>query len=140
MQNESQRNEETAGDGEGTPEDIKSTFPITVGPITVDVSHLQVSVNGKTLTLTGVEGHILNFLAIHANTVCTFSQIGSNVLGYYNDGAIVLIRIAIRHIRHKIEPDPNNPIYILTVPDTGYTLVSHDLAETKQKTLTDADI
>jgi DNA-binding response OmpR family regulator len=123
LQDESQRSEGTVG---------SENTPITVGPITVDVSHLQVSIDGKRLSLTGAEGHILHFLAIHANTICTFSQIGSEVLGYDNDGAIGFIRIAIHHIRQKIEPDPMHPIYLHTIPEVGYMLESHDQDGAKQ--------
>jgi DNA-binding response OmpR family regulator len=126
MQEGSLHNEETVGS------DISNQSIITVGPIRVDRLHLQVSVDGKTLSLTGLEGHILHFLAVHANTICTFSQIGSKVLGYDNDGTIVLIRIAIRHIRQKIEPDPMHPIYLLTIPEVGYMLESHDQEGAKQ--------
>ena len=113
MQDESQRSEGTV-ENEDTP--------ITVGPIRVDRSHLQVSVDGKTLSLTGVEGHILHFLAVHANNVCTFSQIGSHIWGSNTYGNTILIKVSIRHLRQKIEPDPSNPTYILTVPGVGYTL------------------
>jgi DNA-binding response OmpR family regulator len=130
MQDERQNNEETSG----------LDAPIKVGPISVDVSHLQVSVDGKTRSLTALEGHILNFLAVQVDTVCTVSQINSQVLGYNNDADTSLIKSTIRHLRQKIEPDPRNPIYILTVPDVGYTLVSHDLVEAKQKPSTDTDV
>ena len=113
---------------------------ITVGPIRVDASHLKVSVDGKTMSLTGLEGYILSFLAIHANTVCAFSQIGEPIWGSNYDGTNGMIKATIRHLRQKIEPDPNNPIYILTVPDVGYTLVGRDLGEAMQSTSTGEDV
>jgi DNA-binding response OmpR family regulator len=123
MQDESQHNEVSMGSEE---------IPITVGPITIDVSHLRVSVDGKTLSLTGLEGYILHYLAVHAHTICTDSQIGSGIWGSIDDGAIGLIRITIRHLRQKIEPDPMHPIYLLTVPEGGFMLVSHDQDETER--------
>jgi DNA-binding response OmpR family regulator len=126
MQDESQRSEESS---------------ITVGPISVDVSDWQVSVDGKTLRLTPVESMILRFLAVHANTVCTSNQIGSSIWGSNNNYEDTsLIKMHIRHIRQKIEPNPMHPIYLLTIPEVGYTLVSHDQDETKQKTSMDADV
>ena len=113
---------------------------ITVGPIRVDASHLKVSVDGKTMSLTGLEGYALSFLALNANTVCTFSQIGSPLWGSNSDGNTALIKATVRHLQQKIEPGPNNPIYILTVPNVGYTLVSHDLDETMQNTSTGEDV
>jgi len=116
------------------------TSIITVGPIRVDASHLKVIVDGKTMSLTGLEGYILSFLALQANTICTFSQMGKPIWGSNNDGNTGLIKATILHLRHKIEPDPNNPIYILTVPGIGYTLVGHDLDETIQNTPMGEDV
>jgi len=130
MQDESQRSEGTVGN-----EDT----PITVGPIRVDRSHLQVSVDGKSLSLTAMESRCLHFLAAHANTVCTNKQIVSYVWGY-NDENTSLLKAYIRHLRQKIEPDPMHPIYLLTISEGGYMLVSHDQDETKQKTSMDADV
>ncbi|SRR6266436_3864920 len=113
---------------------------ITVGPIRVDTLHHEVSIDGKMSRLTPNEVMALHFLAVHANTACTFSQIGSYAYGSNYDGAIVLVKVTIRRLRQKIEPDPNNPIYILTVPGVGYTLVGHDLDETTQSTSTGEDV
>ena len=131
MQDERQRDEGTV-DSENTP--------ITVGPIRVDRLHLQVSVDGKMLSLTVRESLLLHYLAIHTNTVCTFSQIGSQVDGFTNDGTTGFIKAYIHRLRQKIEPDPMHPIYLLTIPEGDYTLVSHDQDEAKQNTSTNADV
>ena len=107
---------------------------ITVGPIRFDTSHNEVSVADKKSRLTPTESMTLHLLAVNANHVCTASQIVSHIWGFGNDGDTGLIKAHIRHLRQKIEPDPNNPIYILTVPDVGYTLVRHDLDESVQNT------
>jgi DNA-binding response OmpR family regulator len=97
---------------------------IMIGPIRFNSRQLEVSAPGKTARLTPMEGRTLYFLATHANTVCTFSQINSEAYGFGNDdGSTALIKMHIRHLRQKIEQDPNNPIYILTVPVEGYKLV-----------------
>jgi len=102
---------------------------ITVGPICVDSLHNQVSYNGKTTRLTPTEGKLLHLLAINANNVCTANQIVSYVWGFGNDGDTSLIKAHIRHLRQKVEPDPNKPSYILTVPGVGYSLVHHAVEE-----------
>ena len=96
--------------------------------------------DGRKDRLTPVEGKVLHFLAVNANKVCTASQIGSHVWGFSNDGDTGLVKVYIRHLRQKVEPDPGNPTYILTVPGVGNTLVSHDLDEAVQKTSTDTDV
>lgn len=97
---------------------------ITVGPIRFDALSREVRVDGKTSFLTPLESAFLRLLAAHANTVCSVSQISSHICGSGNDdGSTGLIKAVIRHIRQKIEPDPSNPTYILTVPGVGYKLV-----------------
>lgn len=96
---------------------------ITVGPICVDSLHNEVTMNGKISRLTPTESKLLHLLAINANDVCTANQIVTHVWGYDGDGDVGLIKAHIRHLRQKVEPDPGNPRYILTVPGVGYTLI-----------------
>jgi DNA-binding response OmpR family regulator len=102
---------------------------ITVGPIRVDSLHNEVSINGKTARLTPTESKLLHLLAANANNVCTASQIVSHIWGFGNDGDSCLIKAHIRHIRQKVEPNPGNPYYILTVPGVGYTMIRHSSGE-----------
>ena len=97
--------------------------PIMVGPISVDPTRQEVSVAGKTSRLTPTEFMTLHFLATNVNEVCTARQIVSYVWGFNNDGDTNLVKVHIRHLRQKMEPNPNEPIYLRTVPDVGYKLV-----------------
>ena len=134
MQDESQGSGETA-----STEDTHLSI-ITVGPIRLDTLQNVVTVDDKSARLTPTECMCLNFLAVHANTVCTSSQIVSQVWGYSDAGDTGLVKTHIRHLRQKIEPDPMHPIYLLTIPEGGYTLVSHNQDEAMQKTSMDADV
>jgi DNA-binding response OmpR family regulator len=95
---------------------------VTVGSLRVDSLHNQVTVDNKTTRLTPTESKLLHLLAVNANNVCTANQIVAHIWGFDNDGDTSLIKAHIRHLRQKIEPDPSNPTYILTVPGVGYTL------------------
>jgi DNA-binding response OmpR family regulator len=125
MQDESQHNEVSMGSEE---------IPITVGPIGFDTSQWAVTVDGQLRRLTPVEYKILHFLAVHANQICTFNQIGSSVFSGYNDdgGYTTIIKSKICRIRSMIEPNPMHPIYLLTIPEGGYMLVSHGQDETEE--------
>lgn len=94
---------------------------IMIGPMRFNARQLQVECNGKTVRLTPNEARTLYFLATHANTVCTSSQLSSAVYG--DDNSDTMIKLSIRHLRQKVEPDPNSPTYILTVPGVGYQLI-----------------
>jgi DNA-binding response OmpR family regulator len=102
---------------------------VTVGPICIDSLHNEVTVHGKTLRLTPTESKLLHLLAISANDVCTASQIVTHVWGYDGEGDAGLIKAHIRHLRQKVEPDPSDPHYILTVPGVGYTLIRRPAEE-----------
>lgn len=114
---------------------------VTVGPIRIDSLHHEVKISGHTLRLTPTESKLLHLLAVNANNVCTHDQIVSHVWGLGNGGDTYLIKAHIHHLRVKIEPDPANPIYLLTVPGIGYTLVRrtvegsdpHNLHERQQR-------
>src|SRR5713226_5833629 len=106
-----------------------------VGPLLLDSTHKELRINGKLARLTSTESKLLHLLAVNADHVCTASQIVSHVWGFENDGDSGLIKAHIRHLRQKIEPDPGNPRYILTVPGVGYTLMRQSTEERDPKEL-----
>ncbi|SRR5579884_670992 len=102
---------------------LPPTSSVQVGPLCVDPMHNTVSIYDKTVRLTPTEGKLMSLLAMNANGVCTTGQMVSYVWGFSDEGDSVLIKTHIYHLRQKIEPDPANPRYLLTVPGVGYTLV-----------------
>ena len=110
----------------------KPSSTVTIGPICIDPLHNEVTVDGQTHRLTRTESKILHLLAINANDVCTADRIVAHVWGY-GEGEAGLIKAHIYHLRQKIEPDPGNPRYLLTVPGVGYTMVRGTPEEQKKK-------
>jgi len=58
---------------------------------------------------------------IHRDQVLPTETIVEQVWGYSGQGDKDLVRGLIRRLRTKVEPDPSNPRYILTVPGLGYS-------------------
>jgi DNA-binding response OmpR family regulator len=102
---------------------------ITVGPISVDSLHNEVTIYGRTARMTPTESKLLHLLAVNANDVCTSQQIVAHIWGFGDTGDACLIKAHIRHLRQKIEPNPAKPYYILTVPGIGYTLIRRPVDE-----------
>jgi two-component system, OmpR family, KDP operon response regulator KdpE len=95
---------------------------VTAGDLTVDVAHRQITVGGREVALTPVEYTLLKTLALHAGRVMTHGQLLREVWGPGYDQGGNLLRVNISKLRHKLEPDPARPRYIVTEPGVGYRL------------------
>ena len=100
---------------------FSSSSTITIGPITLDAMHREATRNGKKARLTSIECHLLHLLMTHSGQVLPTNIIVENVWGFDDTGVHPLVKPHIRHLRQKVELDPDNPQYIVTVPGAGYT-------------------
>jgi DNA-binding response OmpR family regulator len=78
--------------------------------------------DSEPISLTPLENHLLECLLINAGRVLTFNTIIDHVWGPAGADRDML-RQLVHRLRAKIEPNPSEPIYILTVPGLGYGLV-----------------
>lgn len=88
--------------------------------LTIDVSERKIIVNGERLKLTPREFRLLAFLVENADHVLSHQQLLENVWGWEYINDVDYVRIYVSHLRQKIEPDPSQPVYILTEPGVGY--------------------
>jgi len=95
---------------------------ITVGDLVVDIAHRVVTVGGQPVSLTPIEYSLLKALALHAGKVLIHRHLMHEVWGPGYDPDTNLLRVNISKLRHKIEPEPARPRYILTEPGVGYRL------------------
>jgi two-component system response regulator RegX3 len=93
---------------------------IESGPFTLNLKSRTVSKNGKLVELTQVEYQILEYFMSNKNTALDRSSILNHIWGesYFGDDKIVDVNI--RRIRMKIEDEPSNPKYIITIWGYGY--------------------
>lgn len=94
---------------------------IEFGQVEIDSRLCRVRVNGADIKLKTLEYKLLCYLASHKNRVVTKDELFRNVWGdsFAGDGTL---NVHIRHLREKIEVNPNEPEYIKTVWGTGYVL------------------
>ncbi len=91
------------------------------GFLTVDIAKRQIIVDKEKVKLTPTEFRLLALLIGHAGYVLTHKQLLEKVWGWEYVDDLDHIRIYIWHLRHKIEPDPAQPRYIMTEPGVGYS-------------------
>ncbi|HEX6290074.1 MAG TPA: response regulator transcription factor [Herpetosiphonaceae bacterium] len=97
---------------------------LSVGDIQISTWNQTVRRGDQTLNLTPTEFRILVCLAQQAGQVMSYQQIVQCAQGYEANSieAAELVKPHMYHLRQKLEPDPSNPRYILTVRGTGYLL------------------
>lgn len=105
---------------EGTEESSGFMDKMTFGNLSIQIASRRVVEGNREINLTPKEFDILCFLASHSGQVFTKEQIYQEVweTSYCLDDSNIMA--FIRKLRKKIEPDPDSPIYILTVWGTGY--------------------
>ena len=84
----------------------------------------EVRVKGKPVQLTTKEFEIVAFLAAHPGKVFTRGQIQEYIWGESDEGCKPTnnITVFVRKIREKIEENPSEPKYLLTVQRVGYKM------------------
>jgi two-component system KDP operon response regulator KdpE len=93
-----------------------------VDNLKMDVSRRIVTVNENQVSLTPTEYEILRLLLQNAGKVLTHRQLLRQVWGSAYESEMHLLRVNISNLRHKIEPDPSRPHYLLTEPGVGYRI------------------
>ncbi|MBI4847836.1 MAG: response regulator transcription factor [Nitrospirae bacterium] len=94
---------------------------ISIGSIKIDFKKHLVTVSGRKIDLTPKEFELLCFFTNHRGEALSRDTIrksvwkGSQIYSWSR-----VIDVHIQHLRQKIEKDPSNPQYILTVPGAGY--------------------
>ncbi len=103
-----------------TQKAVVKTEPIREGDLLIDVERHMVKKGNTVLDLTPTEFKILELLATNAGRVFSRLQIVERVQGYAFDGYDRTVDVHMKNLRRKVEDDPKDPRYILTVYGIGY--------------------
>lgn len=95
--------------------------PLDLAAIRLDPATRTVSVSGhEPQRLTQLEFRLLYVLMTNREHVVPVEIIVERVWGYTGDGNRELVRGLVSRLRRKVEPNPENPCFIQTIPGTGY--------------------
>jgi DNA-binding response OmpR family regulator len=93
---------------------------VHAGDLTLDKRRMQASVNDEAIDLTSTEFALLATLASQPGRVFTRAQLLDAIRGDETESFDRAIDAHVKNVRKKIEPDPRNPRYVLTVHGVGY--------------------
>jgi two-component system response regulator RegX3 len=103
----------------GEPEELVMNT-VEAGPVRMDVERHVVTVDGRTIAMPLKEFDLLEILLRNAGRVLTRGQLIDRVWGSDYVGDTKTLDVHVKRLRAKIEPDPGNPKYLVTVRGLGY--------------------
>lgn len=93
---------------------------ITRGPLVIETDKRRVTLAGQELALTAKEFDLLLHFTRHPGRVFSRGQLLDQVWGYGHEGYEHTVNSHINRLRAKLEPNPAEPRYLLTVWGVGY--------------------
>lgn len=90
------------------------------GNLTLDLTRREILLDEQPLTVKPKEFELLLFLARHRGQVLSRDLILERVWGWEFAGGSRTVDVHVRWLREKIEPDPGQPVRIVTVRGAGY--------------------
>jgi two-component system, OmpR family, response regulator RegX3 len=105
----------------GEPEEA-APAALQAGPVRMDVDRHVVTVDGEQVPLPLKEFELLELLLRNAGRVLTRGQLIDRVWGADYVGDTKTLDVHVKRLRAKLEPDPGNPRYLVTVRGLGYKL------------------
>ena len=97
---------------------------VQAGELTIDLVHRRVARAGEEIKLSPKEWDILEQLAIHAGRVVTHGQVLAKVWGRATETEQQYLRVYLRQLRQKLEPEPDRPRWLVTEAGVGYRLMA----------------
>lgn len=90
------------------------------GPLSVDFARRQVKLGGQEVSLTPTEFDLLKVFIIHRGKILTRQMLLKEVWGEQAHARTHSLHVYVAQLRQKIEPQPERPQFILTIPGVGY--------------------
>jgi len=92
------------------------------GSLEIDFITRRVTCHGQEIKLTPTEYNLLQELALHAGRTLDYNYLLKRVWGPEYEIEREYLHVYIGRLRAKIEPDPKQPQYIISIPGMGYKL------------------
>ena len=100
--------------------EVQTPGIIRSGDLEVDLNGHRLTVRGENVKLTRIEFNLLALLAQHPGQTFSRTQLIDRLHGSAESGFDRSIDAHIKNLRRKIEDDPADPRYVLTVYGVGY--------------------
>lgn len=103
--------------------DLREPEEFSTGGLWVNLRTREVRLEGGPVELTAREFDVLRYFVLHPNEVVTRDKLLDEVWGYDQYPTTRTVDNYILSLRKKIEPQPSEPCYLVTVHTVGYRLL-----------------
>ncbi len=103
--------------------ETQSDLVLVAGEISLNDDTHEVFIGDEPVNLSPNEYDLLHFFLSNPNAPVTKETLLETIWGYDDEEDANLVRVTVRRLRSKIEPDPSVPTYLQTVRGVGYKFV-----------------
>lgn len=101
-------------------EEVEDGHAVSAGPVRIDPERHLVEVLGRVVAMPLKEFDLLEYLVRNSGRVLTRGQLIDRIWGSDYVGDTKTLDVHVKRLRAKVEPDPTNPVHLLTVRGLGY--------------------
>jgi DNA-binding response OmpR family regulator len=102
---------------------IERPSPLNAGDLALDVERQTVTIAAAApIRLTNREFRLLQYLLANSGHTVTTDRLTTHIWGYQGIGDRQLLKQLVHRLRQKIERDPADPQYVITISGVGYML------------------
>jgi two-component system response regulator VicR len=102
------------------PETAAEADIYETGSLRLHTGRMEVTVDGTAVDLSQREYDLLHYLMRNSGAVASREDLMNKVWNYDYMGDLRVVDVAVRRLREKIEPNPAEPVYIITRRGAGY--------------------
>ncbi|MCW5859675.1 MAG: response regulator transcription factor, partial [Caldilineales bacterium] len=106
--------------------EVRNSSLVRAADLEIDLAGHRVTRGGEVIALSRTEFNLLALLAQHPGQTFTRVQLLDRLHGIIYEGFDRSIDAHIKNLRRKLEPNPVEPVYILTVYGVGYQFANED--------------
>ena len=96
-----------------------------------DLEKRTVSVHGRPVELSRTEYNVFELLVRYSGRLLTAQQILESIWGSRYPDRVVYVHVYLQRLRQKLEPDPQNPRYLINMPGAGYLFRPSDAEDSR---------
>lgn len=102
---------------------IERPSPLNAGDLALDIERQTVTIaDGTPTRLTNREFRLLQYLLANSGHTVPTERLTTHIWGYQGIGDRQLLKQLVHRLRQKIERDPADPQYVITISGVGYML------------------